>query len=250
MLAPTVALSLMLVSSVTSSTAAPSRPWVASPLSMISLAMRWAKFDGIAKPTPMLPLCPLPVELPALAMATLIPMTLPSESSSAPPELPGLIAASVWITASEIVAFELLGVVELSPPFPFPGTSNCQKLNGLSGLVPWPPLSPELLSSGTAEEAIWILRLSELMMPSVTVPVSPSGAPIAMAVSPTLSLDESLNSAGTRLVTPSALMTARSAIGSVPMIFALNRRPSLVVISTVGLAAAPSRVTTCVLVRM
>lgn len=31
-------------------------------------------------------------------MAVFIPMSRPFESSSAPPELPGLIAASVWIT--------------------------------------------------------------------------------------------------------------------------------------------------------
>ena len=51
----------------------------------------------MAKPTPMLPA----VELvpPAFAMATLTPMSLPSPSRSAPPELPGLMAASVWITA-------------------------------------------------------------------------------------------------------------------------------------------------------
>ena len=42
--------------------------------------------------------------LPALAIATLTPMSLPVPSTSAPPELPGLIAASVWITAIEIVS--------------------------------------------------------------------------------------------------------------------------------------------------
>ena len=40
---------------------------------------------------------------PAEAIATLIPMTSASEFRSAPPELPGLMAASVWMTASEIV---------------------------------------------------------------------------------------------------------------------------------------------------
>ena len=38
--------------------------------------------DAVARPT---------------AIAVLMPMTLPSASSSGPPELPGLIAASVWI---------------------------------------------------------------------------------------------------------------------------------------------------------
>ena len=42
---------------------------------------------GMAKPIPLLP----------EAMAVLMPMTLPSASRSGPPELPGLMAASVWM---------------------------------------------------------------------------------------------------------------------------------------------------------
>ena len=52
---------------------------------------------GTAKPIPTEPLLPEPV-----AIWELIPITRPSASISGPPELPGLIAASVWIT-SEIV---------------------------------------------------------------------------------------------------------------------------------------------------
>src|SRR6266511_5169896 len=52
---------------------------------------------GIAKPRPMLPASAL-----TLAMAVEIPTTLPEVSTSGPPELPGLIAASVW-TASLMV---------------------------------------------------------------------------------------------------------------------------------------------------
>ena len=89
-------------------TVAPSRPCVAAPFSMISFAMRSARFDGTAKPTPMLPAvaCAAP---PAERIATLTPMSLPSESTSAPPELPGLIAASVWMTGSETLPAPLLG---------------------------------------------------------------------------------------------------------------------------------------------
>ena len=48
---------------------------------------------GIAKPTPEL--------LPELeAICSLMPITSPFESSSGPPELPGLIDASVWIALS------------------------------------------------------------------------------------------------------------------------------------------------------
>ena len=42
---------------------------------------------GMAKPMPLL----------SAAIAVLMPTTLPSASSSGPPELPGLIAASVWM---------------------------------------------------------------------------------------------------------------------------------------------------------
>ena len=47
---------------------------------------------GIAKPIPTLP------PLPPVWICELMPITLPEASISGPPELPGLIAASVWIT--------------------------------------------------------------------------------------------------------------------------------------------------------
>ena len=64
--------------------------------------MRLTMSDGIEKPTPIEP--DWPAE-PAVAIATLMPMSFPSPSTSAPPELPGLIAASVWTTAIEMVSF-------------------------------------------------------------------------------------------------------------------------------------------------
>ena len=57
--------------------------WPATAWAMIGRAMS----IGMAKPMPLLP----------AAIAVLMPMTLPSASSSGPPELPGLIAASVWM---------------------------------------------------------------------------------------------------------------------------------------------------------
>ena len=39
------------------------------------------------------------VPLPPVAICELMPITRPAASSSGPPELPGLIAASVWITS-------------------------------------------------------------------------------------------------------------------------------------------------------
>src|SRR5476651_1298279 len=158
---------------------------------MMSLAMRNATFDGIANPTPMLPLWPLfDDDAPALAIAQLTPMTRPLLSRSAPPELPGLIAASVWITERAMVVD---AVVDGAPVLPLP-SPKFQKLNGLLPELPeLPELSPPL---GAAAEATVMLRLSALMMPFVTVPESPSGAPMAMAMSPTLSLLESANWAG------------------------------------------------------
>ena len=61
---------------------------------------------GMAKPSPIEPPS-LPGVAPMLRMAVLIPTTAPVESTSGPPELPGLIAASVWmasITASASVS--------------------------------------------------------------------------------------------------------------------------------------------------
>ena len=54
-----------------------------------------AVLTGIANPIPTLPWPPSPV-----AIWELIPITRPAASSSGPPELPGLIGASVWMTLS------------------------------------------------------------------------------------------------------------------------------------------------------
>ena len=51
---------------------------------------------GTAKAIPTLPSAPSP----AVSICELMPITRPAASSSGPPELPGLIGASVWITLS------------------------------------------------------------------------------------------------------------------------------------------------------
>ena len=81
-----------------------------------------------------------------------MPITRPWMSTSAPPELPGLIAALVWIVFRSVT------------PFP---SGSC--------------------------------RLSALTMPCVTLDASPSGLPIAIAMSPTSSFEESAKLAGRRL---------------------------------------------------
>jgi hypothetical protein len=52
-------------------------------------------FDGTAKPTPTFPLPEPPVRI-----CELTPTTWPAALSSGPPELPGLMGASVWIASS------------------------------------------------------------------------------------------------------------------------------------------------------
>ena len=63
---------------------------------MISLAIRWTVLDGIANPTPELEPSPDAVWL-LVSIWSLRPSTWALASSSGPPELPGLMAASVWI---------------------------------------------------------------------------------------------------------------------------------------------------------
>ena len=70
----------------------PSTGRVDLPVAMSSSITRFASLIGIEKPSPILPLTP-PDE--SVAMAELTPIMRPCESRSAPPELPGLIAASV-----------------------------------------------------------------------------------------------------------------------------------------------------------
>ena len=139
------------------------------------------------------------------AIATLMPMSLPSESTSAPPELPGLIAASVWMTGSDtcrsrcsdlLLRLAAVGV----------GQVEEEVERALLGAVALVALAAVALGVacessgvvGAADEATSIERFSALTMPLVTVPARPSGAPMAIAVSPTLSSSESANSSGVR----------------------------------------------------
>ena len=106
-----------------------------------------------------------------------------------------------------------------------PGDLFSQKLNGPFPLSP--PSSGVVLSSlGAAEDFTVMLRSRALTIPLVTVLASPSGAPIAMVTSPTLSWLESAKAAGWKVASLLILITARSVIGSVPTSFALYRWPS------------------------
>ena len=77
-------------------------------------------FDGTAKPTPTLP------PPPAVRIAVLTPITRPSESSSGPPELPGLIAASVWMTFS--IENWFCASIERPRPETIPADADAERL--------------------------------------------------------------------------------------------------------------------------
>ena len=99
---------------------------------MISCAIRLALSIGIEKPTPMLPdWLDEDDEDPAEAMATLTPMISPWVLVSAPPELPGLMDASVWMTLR----------------FTWPWSALLEPLDPSGGakLKPFPPLPWPLL---------------------------------------------------------------------------------------------------------
>ena len=147
-------------------------------------------------------------------------------------------AASVWITLMEMDPW-FVGALALPPP----GGANWK---------PWsPPWELSAPSLGAAEDATLMVRFSVETMPSVTVPVRPSGEPMATAVSPTLSLPESPERCRDQ---PGGVVDlddgeVRERVGSDD----LGREDPCrrcVRTSMAALAALPSRVTTWVLVRM
>ena len=116
-----------------------------------------------------------------------MPISSPLALTRAPPELPGLIAAEVWMALVTTVSLEV-----------------------------WP--SGEGLAS-----LVLTGRLSAETMPVVTVPERPSGLPTAMTGSPTLRAALSPRLIGVRsLGAEVSLMTARSVEGSVPTMVALE----------------------------
>ena len=153
------------------------------PVAMISSAMVVARLTGMAKPSPMLPPDDSPDELGTVAPAVGTPMSWPEQLTMAPPLLPGLMAASLWIAETSSAAV--------------------------------------LFSAGT-----WMVRSRALMIPEVTVPDNPSGAPITTFASPTWTEeDEPIAMTGSVRET-SALSTARSVCGSRPVIVAGALCPS------------------------
>ena len=83
-----------------SPTLTPSWARVALPVRSSSSATRLAWLTGIEKPTPI-----DPPSAPVVAIAELMPISWPCMSTSGPPELPGLIAASVCSAFSTVESF-------------------------------------------------------------------------------------------------------------------------------------------------
>ena len=75
-------------------TLAPMTGYSALPVSRICCAVTRTCSIGMANPTPMLPPSP-PSIPPVVAIAEFTPTTWPRRFTSGPPELPGLMAASV-----------------------------------------------------------------------------------------------------------------------------------------------------------
>src|SRR5215472_481134 len=168
------------------------------PVAMSCPAMLVTVSLGIAKPIP----AAAPPSCGLVAASVGMPITCPARFTRAPPLLPGLMAALVWIA--------LMITAEL----------------------PWP--------SDT-------VRPVAETMPSVTVPVRPSGLPMASTTSPTRTWVDRPKDAGRSEPPPSrTLITARSSGANTPTTFAASALPPLAR-PTCSAVAVP---TTCALVTM
>lgn len=144
-------------------------------------------------------------------------MMLPFMSMRAPPEFPGLSEASVC-RALYVVFDEPVSPLNCSPPY-----SKGQLPPPCCCCCPWPwSWSAETVTSRSSAE----------MMPLVTVPVRPSGEPIATTSSPILTLSELPRLAALSPEASLSLISARSFLLSVPTTSASYVFPSFVVTLT------------------
>ncbi len=140
-----------------------------------------------------------------------------------------------------------MAIAELMPiSSPLLLVSGPPEFPGLIGASVWIASRTALLS-WTFVSPVRTGRCMALTIPDVTVPLRPSGLPTATTSSPTASASE-LPKAVARSPVASIFTTARSEVGSVPMILALNSLPSWVVTCSEPPCAASD--TTWLLVRM
>ena len=160
-------------------------PWDAEPVAISWSATETTRSEGIAKPRPIEPAWPSE-DVASDLIDELMPMTAPVASKSGPPELPGLIDASIWIALV---------------------TTRSEDA--------WVLFCDELSSSMETSTG----RLRAETMPVVTVFDRPRGAPIAMTGAPTSRFAELAKRATVRSVGGfSRRMTARSVVLSWPTI--------------------------------
>src|SRR4051812_34165986 len=91
-----------------------------------------ATSTGMAKPMPTLPPPPSPDAVGTVAIAVFTPIRAPAQSTSAPPELPGLIEASVYTAPGRIAVTPLLA----GPPAtssPVEGRRDLAAAGGVAG---------------------------------------------------------------------------------------------------------------------
>ena len=100
-------------------TKTPRRPRLTLPYSNSCRVISITMLIGIAKPMPMFPLLP--------KIAVLMPITSPSRLMSAPPELPGLMEASVWMKSS----YDSMPRPFLPKALTMPRVTLCSRPNGL-----------------------------------------------------------------------------------------------------------------------
>ena len=121
--------------------------------------MRDTELIGTAKPMPRLPACAR-----SLRIAVLMPITSPRTLSSGPPELPGLIAASVWIIGCSRPDTGKNGrpIALITPT-----VTVCPRLNGLPMAMTQSPgaiwsLSPNFAATSGVEgiSVSWMSALS------------------------------------------------------------------------------------------
>ena len=112
---------------------------------MIRSAISLAVSEGTAKPTPMLP------PDPSVRIDVFIPITRPWRSASAPPELPGLIGASVWIMATTDSRPSSVRLSRTRPlALTMPEVTVCCRPNGLPIATASCPTSTEISGANTA----------------------------------------------------------------------------------------------------
>ena len=115
---------------------------------------------------------------PQPATAVLIPTTRDEESASAPPELPGLSAASVWITSSTTRAVRPSRVGSDRPsPLTTPAVTEPVSPSGLpTATTSWPtwsvPASPRVAGSGVAARARTTARSDSGSAPTTSTSAS------------------------------------------------------------------------------